>query len=292
MQTIYPPEFWSKIAPSLDFSEYRLIAILGLNLPDDHQQFLELVRKYPRCHWVYATPLEQSFERVSALLDDGVDVVIGDARVLFAGDALDEHAGQWLKIAGLCNADDWLTSSGCFTREEFFAARGLRLELLKLCESRADPEAFSSLVDRVATGDLTSFMMHETEWKGTLTERMPAVDQRGRVIVLRDCSLMPGRFIYDLAHLAIEQQGILPWDQNEFTTPYAICRLPLTDGRQRILYLSRFSRLEGAVPIKYFVPYNEHQLGSGATIWHTHPSQESADEAVDATVQAINDFFP
>lgn len=289
--TDYPPKFWSEIAPSLDFSEFRLIAILGLNLPDDHQQFLDLVRKYPRCNWVYATPLEQSFEKVSSLLDEGVDVVIGDARVLFAGDALEEHAGQWSKIAGLCNADDWLTSSGSFTREEFIAARGLRLELLKLFESKADSDAFSSLVDRVATGDLDSFMVHETVWKDTLIERMPAVDLRGRVIILRDCRSMPGRFIYDLAHLAIEQQGILPWDQNEFATPYAICRLPNKDGSEKILYLSRFSRLEGAVPIKYFVPYSEHQLGSGATIWHSHPSQTSADEAVAATVLAINDFF-
>lgn len=286
-----PPKFWEQTVPQLNLSEFKLIAILGLDIPADIQQFLKIVRQNPECRWVYATPLEQTSERVAALLSEGVDVVVGDARLLFAGDALAEHAGQWSKIAGLCNADDWLTSSGSFSREEFLAARGLRLELLELFESGADSDAYTSLINRVASGDLDSFIANETGWTRTLAARMPAVDCRGRVLILQDCSSMPGRFIYDLAHLAIEQQGVLPWDQNEFATPYAICRLPLKGGSERILYLSRFSRLEGAVPIKYFVSFSEHQLGSGATIWHTYPSKESADEAVDATVQNINRFI-
>ncbi|QXE91272.1 HD domain-containing protein [Geomonas subterranea] len=287
-----PPKFWEKTVPHLDLSKFKLIAILGLDIPEENiQQFLKIVRQNPECRWVYATPLEQTSERVAALLNEGVDVVVGDARLLFAGDALAEHAAQWSKIAGLCNADDWLTSSGSFSRKEFLAARGLRLELLELFESRADNDAYVSLINRVASGSLDSFITSEKGWTSVLAGRMPAVDRRDRVLILQDCQSMPGRFIYDLAHLAIEQQGILPWDQNEFATPYAICRLPVSDGSERILYLSRFSRLEGAVPIKYFVSYSEHQLGSGATIWQTYPTKESADAAIDATVQNINRFF-
>jgi len=289
--TGYPPRFWEKIIPQDNFEDVQMVAILGLNLPHDIEQFLGLVRSYPSCRWFYATPLEQSSEKVAALLDAGVDVLVGDARLLFVGDALAEDAGQWTKIAGLCNADDWLSSSASFSRKEFFAARGLRLELLKLVESKACREGYGLLIDRVASGALESFIVEESLWTTTMDALMPTtVSCHGRVVILEGDSFL-GRFKYDLAHQAIEHQGTRPWDQNEFSTPYAICRATLSDGRERVLYLSRFSRLEGAVPVKYFVPSNEYQLGSGATIWHTYASREAADVAIHATVQGINGFF-
>jgi hypothetical protein len=285
-----PPQFWATTVPGFDFSVYQLVAILDLDLPSDLDVLVRLVRSHPTCRWVYSTPLEQAPEKLAALIDVGVDVLVGDARVLFAGDALVEHGRQWTRIAGLCNADDWLTSTGGFDRREFRASRGLRLELLRLTEAGAGSEQYSALVSRVANGELDAFAEQELEWEKTLEARMPRVTRVGRVLQLEEASL-PGRFTYDLAHLAIERHGVLAWEHNEFATPYAICRKHLADGRERILYLSRFGRSDGAVPVKYFVPYAEAQLGSGATIWQTYVSPEAANEAIKATTQRINEFF-
>lgn len=288
--TGWPPKFWKSILTGFDLADARLIAILGLDLPEDLDQFISLVRRSSGCRWIYGTPLDQPHDKISALLNEGVDVLIGDARLLFVGDALAEHASQLTRIAGLCNADDWLTSSGSFSRKEFQAARGLRYELLTLVEAKAGIDAYNALIDRVASGSIDHFVVQEKAWKSTLEGRMPPIERQGRAVILQEC-VMPGRFIYDLAHLAIEQQGVRSWEQNEFETPYAICRMPFKGDHQRVLYLSRFSRLEGAVPIKYFVSHTEHQLGSGATIWQTYNSQEEANEAVNATVHRINEFF-
>lgn len=286
-----PFPFWLKTVTQWDFSKYHLVTILGLDLPSDIGEFLGLTKKYPQCRWVYATPLDQTHDRIAALLDAGVDILLGDARVLFAGNALPGHASLWTRIAGLCNADDWLTSSGGFRRQEYLAARGLRLELLKLVEGHASCEAFAALVNRVACDEIGYFVEQEPVWKSTLLTRLPdKIERRGRVVILHGGSI-PGRFKYDLAYLAIEQQGVRAWDQNEFETPYAICRETASDGSERVLYLSRFCHADSAVPIKYFVPYAEHRFGSGSTIWHNYPSCDAANQAIESTVRSINEFL-
>jgi hypothetical protein len=290
VHTADPDQFWEKTIAHRDSSDVGLVAILGMHLPKDLEQVLTLVRGRSACRWVYATPLEQEPEKLAALVDAGVEVLIGDSRVLFAGNAMVSHASQWTKVAGLCNEDDWLTSSGGFSQREFRAARGLRSELLKLYESNATSSAYETLVDKVASGELDYFVEKERNWTATLEDRMPTVERKGRVLVLHG-STLPGRLQYDLAHLAIERQGVLAWAQNEFATPYAICRVPRSDGRERVLYLSRFARLEDAIPAKYFVSHADDQLGSGATVWQTYPTCKTASEAIDATVKSINEFF-
>lgn len=288
--TATPSHFWKKTFVNWDFEGIRLAAVLGIDLPEDMEHFLSRVRAHPECRWIYASPLDQTHKKITALLEAGVEVFLGDARVLFAGDALPKHAGQWTRIAGLCNADDWLLSNGGFSRDEFMAARGLRFELLNLMESRATPESYNALINRVILGELNSFIQKESEWKAVLKERIPEIELTGRVVTINGGSI-PGRFLYDLAHLMIEQQGIRQWEKNEFETPYAICRCSLPHKPERVLYLSRFSQIENAVPIKYFVPFSEDQYGSGATIWQTYQTREAADEAIETTVRAINEFF-
>jgi hypothetical protein len=65
----------------------------------------------------------------------------------------------------------------------------------------------------------------------------------------------------------------------------------LEDGRERILYLSRFSSSENFVPIKYFVPFIENQYGSGATIWQTYDTWNYAKKAIEITIDNIHRVF-
>ena len=55
---------------------------------------------------------------------------------------------------------------------------------------------------------MTTFASLETDWANTLASRMPHVERQGRVLILQG-DVLPGRFLYDLAHLAIEQHGVL-----------------------------------------------------------------------------------
>ncbi|MFZ0943942.1 MAG: HD domain-containing protein [Syntrophobacteraceae bacterium] len=285
-----PEVFWAETFSTCDLSDTSFVVILDIDASENLEVLLRAVRQNPNCSFLYATPLDLQTDLLKALVDAGVDVLLGDARLLFAGTALEEHGRHWIKVAGLCNADDWLISSGGFERVDFLAARGLRNELLNLIESNADLSGYASIVDKVATGDMNSFVRQESAWSSALEKKMPTVQRRGRVVILQPVGT-PGRFTYDFAHLAIERQGVLPWERNEFTTPFAICRRPLDDGRERVLYVSRFSRLENAIPVKYFVPYSREQLGSGATIWQTYSSTDAASRAIEATISRINEHF-
>jgi len=289
-RTANPADFWKNTFETWNFSDINYIVVLGLNVSENIDLFLKKVKEYSDRQWTYATPLELKTETLKALVDVGVDVILSDARLLFAGAALEEHAQHWIKIAGLCNADDWLISSGGFEREDFQAARGLKHELFNLINSKAAISEYSALVDKIASGTIDAFVRQEPAWSKALNEHMPDIELCGRVVILGPIP-MPGRFTYDFAHLAIETQGVNAWEQNEFSTPFAICRRPLDDGRERVLYVSRFSRLENAIPVKYFVPYQADQVGSGATIWHTYPSTKLATEAITATVGRINKYF-
>jgi hypothetical protein len=285
-----PITFWEDIFSQYDFSDARYVAILDLDLPDDLERFLDVVQKYPNCRWLYATPLEQSSEKIASLLEAGVEVLLGDARILYAGDMLSEDIARWIKIAGLCNADDWLASISGFSQKEFHAAQGLRYELLKLFDSNSGSDDYHEIINRIESGNIDSFTNSASNWKETLSKRTSGLERRGRVLILNQISV-PGRFMYDLAHLAIEQEGFLPWENNEFATPYAICRKQLEDGRERILYLSRFSSSENFVPIKYFVPFIENQYGSGATIWQTYDTWNYAKKAIEITIDNIHRVF-
>jgi hypothetical protein len=88
----------------------------------------------------------------------------------------------------------------------------------------------------------------------------------------------------------VETQGVLPYDSNEFSTPYVIYWQNSNRGIA-VLYFSRFINISKAYPVKYFVPECDAQVGNSSTIWHTYPNQATAIKAINETIKRINSHF-
>ena len=289
-RTGQPEDFWQKTVPDWDFSNTDLVVVLDLDLtPPLFDKIMEVFHTNSRCRWIYGSPLDRSSAELSALVEAGVDVLVADDRVLFAGHSLDPAFHFWIKVAGLCNFDDPLTSTAGVGREEFEAARGLRHYMWKLWESKAPPRDYAELINRMLSDDAAFFIEQATAWTQVLEDKYSKPIRVGKVL---HCGTLPlsGRFSYDLAYLAIEREGLISYEHNEFQTPYVICTWPSSRG-SAVLYVSRFQNPENAYPVKYFVTPNRGQIGSCSTIWQTFPDEGSANAAIESTTKRINSFF-
>ncbi len=289
-QTGYAPIFWSKYFLNWDFRNTDLVALLDLHIPKDQEQdVLQKVSENRHCHWICASVLATTNAEIEKFSSVGLNILIGDERALFAGNSIDRIIVDWMKVAGLCNFDDHLLSATSFGEEEYKISRGIRHSLWELMENKSNNNDYLYLIDRIVNDDKKYFIDREPLWKKLIENRLPDYKIYGRVLVLKRTEIA-GRFIYDIAGRLIEKQGLVPYDNNEFSTPFAIYWRQSGRGIV-VLYFSRFVNTGKAYPVKYFVPHCDKQVGNNSTIWQTYPDKEKAIEKINETINRINSHF-
>jgi hypothetical protein len=289
-ETSYPETFWRNALPRSKPHDYDLAVVLGLHVGDESiDSFLDVVKEGRRCRWLLASPLERSYERVEKLTASGVEILLADERVLFAGTHVDDACLFWSRVAGLCNFDDPLVSDTGIGRQEYQVVRGVRYALWRLIETKADPSEYETLITRIEQDDRAFFESLDIEWSREIEERTPRGEVRGRVVILKG-SALPGRLAYDSVRRAVERQGPLPYEDNEFATPYAIYVTESTRGH-KVLFLSHFLHAQRHFPVKYFVAPITNQMGSCSTIWQTFATEAECKSAIAGTVDRINEHF-
>jgi len=288
--TGYAPKFWDKYFLDWNFDDIELVVILGMHISEN--QFKSVLNKIScnsHCLWTYASPLDMINKEIKQLTITGVNVLLGDERALFLGNSIDEESFFWMRVAGLCNFDDQNLFSFNMSREEYDVSRGLRYSLWSLINEKKSEESCHEIINKIIHNERKFFIENEPLWMDFINSNMPKFTKYGRVLMIGNVDI-PGRFIYDIATKAIESQGLLPYENNEFSTPYVIYRRNSQNGIV-ILFYSHFSITTKAFPIKYFVSQCSEQLGSSSSIWQTYSDKETAKIAVNETIKRINSHF-
>jgi len=289
-RTGYASKFWNKYFLNWDFDDIDLVVILDLYiLEEQFDAVLQKIKENSHCHWTYASVLDTTNSNITKMVSSGINILLGDERALFAGNSIDADSFFWMKIAGLSNSDDHILSSSTITEEEYKISRGIKHAVWELIDQKKEAESYNKIVHQIINNEKELFVQRESLWKTVIDEKTPKYTQYGRVIVL-DTAKLAGRFIYDIASHVIETQGLLPYEDNEFATPFVIYRTPSSRGIM-ILFFSHFNNINKAFPVKYFVPQCDEQVGSSSSIWQTYPDEETAINAINETIQRINKHF-
>lgn len=288
--TGYAPKFWGKYFLDWEFDDIDLVVILDLHLlKEEFVPVLEKIKRNSHCHWTCASVLELSNTEIKKMISAGINILLGDERALFAGNSIDNTSFFWMKVAGLCNFDDHVLSSSSIGKEEYKISRGLRHAIWELVDKKKPEAEYIKLIDKITNNEKEYFIQREPLWQNVINEKIPTYAKYGRVLVLDNADIA-GRFIYDIAVRLIEIQGLLPYENNEFATPFVIYRRPSSRGVV-ILFFSRFNNINMAFPVKYFVPQCSEQVGSSSSIWQTYPDKEAARIAINETIHRINSHF-
>jgi hypothetical protein len=288
--TGYAPKFWNEYFLNWDFNNIDLVAMLDLHIPpEESPAILTKISDNSHCHWIIASVLETTNSEIEKLSSAGINILIGDERALFAGNSIDNLIVFWMKVAGLSNFDDYLLLATTLNEEEYKISRGIRHALWELMEQKAKDDEYLKLIDEIVKDNREYFVSREPLWKNVIQEKLPEYTQFGRVLVSKNTDIA-GRFIYDVIGRLVETQGVLPYDSNEFSTPYVIYWQNSNRGIA-VLYFSRFINISKAYPVKYFVPECDAQVGNSSTIWHTYPNQATAIKAINETIKRINSHF-
>ncbi len=288
--TGYAPKFWQNYFLDWDFSDVDLVALLDLHIPNDlEDQIFKKIKENSHCHWICASVLETSNSKIEKLSSVGLNILVGDERALFAGNSMDSLIVDWMKIAGLCNFDDHLLSATSFGEKEYKISRGIRYALWELMETKAGNENYVNLIEKIVADERSYFIEKEPLWQKLVEEKLPNYQKYGRVLMLEKIDI-PGRFIYDIAGRLVEKQGLVPYDNNEFSTPFVIYWRDSSRGTV-VLYFSRFVNTSKAYPVRYFVPQCDEQVGNNSTIWQTYSSKDEAIAKINEVIKRINNHF-
>lgn len=288
--TGYAPKFWDKFFVNWDFKDIDLVVILDLHLSTEQVvPVLEKIKANSHCHWIYASVLEISNLEIKQLVSAGICILLGDERALFIGNSINDSSFFWMKVAGLCNFDDYILSASTIGKEEYNISRGIRFALWELINNGSSESEYLNIIDKIITNDKQFFTDREPLWEIVINEKLPEFTRYGKVLLLKKADIA-GRFIYDIAERLIEIQGLLRYEKNEFATPYVIYRRESSKGVV-ILFFSSYSNPNMAFPVKYFVPQCLEQVGSNSSIWQTYRDEESAIIAINETIKRINTHF-
>ncbi|CAN5870550.1 hypothetical protein BH10CHL1_BH10CHL1_19460 [soil metagenome] len=199
---------------------------------------------------------EANWMRLPALLQHGVEAILGGDWAYFWGDAADVDDLAWGRIAALCTRDPTQSTVG-LTPEEETVTQGL-LNVVYTAEQQAaedwvDWRALANpILDRIAANDRAYFAAQATDFVGTYTTfAVPGVVE-GNVIQFKlERAEFTAAYYWALEY-AIEQQGRTMQRGICFNCPYALVFWSSGDTVE-LLAINHW-REEEATPIRLLYP--------------------------------------
>lgn len=203
---------------------------------------------------------EANWSRIQALLDRGVEVILGTDWAYFWGEKPTRTDIEWARIAALCARDPTMGAIP-ISPEDQAIMRGLLYSLMSALthavrESESDTAAWTAraeaIIGRIAADDRKYFAGLESAFVKEFATPRTQGEVRGRVLVFDQPPGATPQAFYWMMEAAIEEQGLIPGRSAHFRIPYAIATWR-SDGQVELLALSHW-REEEATPIRLLYP--------------------------------------
>lgn len=203
---------------------------------------------------------EANWSRIPALLERGVEVILGTDWAYFWGETPARKDIEWARIAALCARDPTMAAIP-ISPEDQAIMRGLLYSVISALthavrESASDTEAWTAraetIIGRIAADDREYFAGLESAFVEEYATPRAHGEVRGRVLVFDQPPGATPQAFYWMMEAAIEEQGLMPGRSTHFRVPYAIATWQ-SDGLIELLALSHW-REEEATPIRLLYP--------------------------------------
>jgi DNA-binding Lrp family transcriptional regulator len=285
---------WSQVLPDVAPETYNRLVIIG-DRPDSSVtlQLLETVSRWQAAGSIVSllNRHEANWTRLPALLQRGVEVVLGGDWTYFWGGPVSQKELAWGRIAALCTHDPTQSTVG-LTDEEQATTQGLLKMVYDAARQPAsDADGWAALakpiLDRIQVDDRACFAAQAGGFAATYATTTQPGQVEGRVLRFEQAPSEVPQSCYWALEAAIERQGRAPKRGICFNVPYAIATWA-DAGMVELLAINHW-REEEAVPIRLLYPADlgPPPAGNESTIQVHLPAPQAA-RVVRALLDACN----
>lgn len=257
----YAKQLWGSIIPGFRPQEYtRLIVTGDRPEPTAGLQVMKTLSLW-RAAGTPVTLLnrhEACWSRFPALLEHGVEVILGGDWAYFWGEQASQRDLWWGLIAALCTRDPTLSILG-IGEEETQVSRGLIKSVYELSLGEDDSaedltRRANLLLDRIQADDRLYFRQQATGFREAFTHSLEEVKIQGKVIRCAQASGTPSCACYWAMEAAIERSRRAPVRGISFNNPYCMSTRR-AGGSVELLAINHW-RDEETIPIRLLYPYH------------------------------------
>jgi len=293
---------WGQVLPEADPNNYDRLVVIG-DRPDSSvtSQLLETVGRWQSA----GAPVsllnrhEANWPHLPALLQHGIDIVLGGDWAYFWGEAPIRTDLAWGRIAALCTRDPTQSTVG-LTDEERAITQGLLKVVYDAASQPADDtDDWAALarpiLDRIQADNRSYFAAQAGGFAATYATTPDPGQVEGRVLRYKQAPSEFPHACYWVLEAAIERHGRVPERGIRFNVPYAVATWPTTDSAGSMggdaveLLAINHWREEQAIPIRLLYPagLGPSPAGNESTIQVLLPTVQ-AELVVRALLDACN----
>lgn len=289
-----PQWLWGQILPATEPGHYDWLVVIG-DRPDPSvtSQLLGTVGRWQAAGAAVSlvNRHEANWSRLPALLQQGVEVILGGDWAYFWGNAASGADLAWGRIAALCTRDPTQSTVGLTDEEQAITQGLLKVVYDATSQPAGDTDSWVSLakpiLDRIQADDWAYFAGQAGGFAATYATTTAPGQLEGRVLRFEE---VPGQLrpaCYWALEAAIERHGRVLERYVSFNVPYAIATWPEGDMVQ-LLAINHW-REEEAPPIRLLYPVDvgPPPAGNESTIQVRLPARQAA-RVVRALLDACN----
>jgi len=289
-----PPWLWGQTLPAIEPGSYEWLVVIG-DRPDVDvaPQLLETVGRWQAAGAAVSllNRHEANWSRLPALLQQGVEVILGGDWAYFWGDAASGADLAWGRIAALCTRDPTQSTVGLTDEEQAITHGLLKMVYDATSQPASDTDSWVSLakpiLERIQADDWAYFAAQAGGFAATYATTTVPSRREGRVLCFEE---VPGQLrpaCYWALEAALERHGRILERYVSFNVPYAIATWSEGDAVQ-LLAINHW-REEEAPPIRLLYPaeVGPPPAGNESTIQVRLPAKQAA-RVVRALLDACN----
>jgi hypothetical protein len=289
-----PAWLWGQVLPEADPGQYDRLVVIG-DRPDPGitSQLLRTARRWQAAGAAISllNRHEANWPRLPALLELGVEVVLGGDWAYFWGDSISQTDLSWGRIAALGTRDPTQSTVG-LTDEGQAITQGLLKVVYDAARQPADSTdgwvaLAKPILDRIQADD-RAYFADQADGFAAVCARMTDPGQvEGRVLRFEEAPSEFPQACYWALEAAIERHGLVPERGIRFNVPYAVATW-LDDDMVELLAINHW-REEEAIPIRLLYPADlgPPPAGNESTIQVRLPAVQSG-IVVRALIDACN----
>lgn len=282
--------FWRKFEDT-SFADCELIYFIDLHIDTNTIKFVQkIITNNTNCTVFISGATLASSGQVNKLIEYGATLLLGDEHVLFYADFLNNKIPFWVKVAGACNIDSHVLQKNN-NKEIFEVTNGFKNALRKYFNN-IENYNIDNIIRMIEIDNRKFFIAESKNFNDAIDSIYVDTINYGRVIIVKNCNNIPGRFIYDLIINCIQKNKCIIYENFEFQTPYAIYPVLRSDGiSMRVLYVSYYKNSNSTLPIRCFCNEENTSVGKDNTIWKNYSNKEEAVDDICNVIESINSEY-
>jgi hypothetical protein len=289
-----PDWLWGQVLSETDPGQYDRLVVIG-DRPDPGvtSQLLRTARRWQTAGTAvsFLNRHEANWSRLPALLQLGVEVILGGDWAYFWGDTISQSDLAWGRIAALCTRDPTQSTVGLRGEEQAITQGLLKVVYDAASQPADDTDGWAALakpiLDRIQAGDRVYFADQAGSFAAIYATTTDPGQVEGRVLRFEKAPSEFPHAHYWALEVAIERHGRVLERGIHFNVPYAIATWP--DGDMVELLAINHWREEEAIPIRLLYPADlgPPPVGNESTIQVRLPAVQ-AEMVVRALIDACN----